>query len=569
MQGLTLRSWVWGLLLALVMCSANTVLTLKVGIIEEGAVVTLLLFMIAMMIGRALFKADKVTKSEAVMVATMGSAGGSLAFIANFFAALHLAGEPMSLMQMMIFPIVTSAVGLVLAIPMRQLFVVTEPLPWPTAKVVVSAIDSVVDVEDSMQPRILGLFAILATVYVIWSEGGMMGFPTISSIGLLGLGQFGFGIAWSPFILGAGYLIGLRVGWGFMVGALVLVGMAPFLPAEIQGSPHKFIWPGVMALVTCGVTDLLLNGRTIIRALKSLSPRNMRELESQDQIMSSKKLFALVGITILTAAIVLHIFFDIPWYMGIVGFLLGAIVFNMIATRAAGETAFNPVRVMGVMLQGAFAFMGGTSVATNLTGAGVASGAIGQTGVLTQDTAFGRHFKVPAKWQVLSQAAVLLPISMIVAVVYWLVTNAWEMGSSDLPAPIAIMWESMAKVFSGEQEFTQLEIYAMWIGGIAGVILALIDKVAKTFIGKATKNEEKSLWRFWPHSLGITLGMILPIPYDVAFFVGAIFLCYILPKTLKTDDDTLNTLAAAGIIGSGIGSLIVAILVVTGLIGGH
>jgi hypothetical protein len=70
----------------------------------------------------------------------------------------------------------------------------------------------------------------------------------------------------------------------------------------------------------------------------------------------------------------------------------------------------------------------------------------------------------------------------------------------------------------------------------------------------------KTLWRLSPHSLGITLAMVMPIYYDVSFFIGGLLLCIILPKVLKTDDDTLNTLAAAGIIGEGVGSLGVAIL---------
>lgn len=63
--------------------------------------------------------------------------------------------------------------------------------------------------------------------------------------------------------------------------------------------------------------------------------------------------------------------------------------------------------------------------------------------------------------------------------------------------------------------------------------------------------------------------MILPVCYDVSFFVGAVVLCWLLPKVLKTDDDTLNSLAAAGIVGEGVGGLFVAILVALGVLGGH
>jgi uncharacterized oligopeptide transporter (OPT) family protein len=478
-----------------------------------------------------------------------------------------MAGEPMTWAQMAIFPIVTSAVGLVLAIPMRQLFIVTEPLPWPTGRVAVAAIDAVVDVEDSIQPRILGFFGGMAILYVILSAG-VGWFPEVSKITIFGLSSYGVGIAWSPFILGAGYLIGMRVGWGFLVGAIVLAVMAHFLPDELKATPHKYIWPGVMALVTCGLTGLALNHKSIVNAIKSLSPSKMMQMDKADQIVSAKTLVVLLITVFVLAILVLSLVFGVPWYMALIGFLIGAVLFNLIATRAAGETAFNPIRVMGVMLQGIFALMGGTGVGTNLTGAGVAAGSIGQTGVLVQDTYFGRHFRVPAKMQVLGQLLVLLPASLAIAGVYALVTNTYTVGSAQLPSPIAIMWATMAEVFSGKVQFPPFAVESMWIGGITGIFLALIDAVASKHIKAAAKMERKSYWRFWPHSLGITLAMILPIAYDIAFFVGAVFLCWILPKVLKTDEDTLNSLAAAGIVGEGVGGLIVAILTVLGVFGG-
>jgi uncharacterized oligopeptide transporter (OPT) family protein len=557
-QGVTLRSWVWGFILALVMCSVNTFLTLKVGIIEEGAVVTFLIFMIFTKI----FSKTEVTKAEAVMVATMGSAGGSLSFIANFFAALSLAGSPLVWWEMALFSITTSVVGLILAIPMRQLFVVKDPLPWPTAKVAISAIDAVVDVEDSMQPRILGFFGIAAILYV-FASAGLHWFPEVSLIAAFGLSSYGVGIAWSPFILGAGYLIGLRVGWGFLVGGFVLLGMGLFIPNI--GAPHKFIWPGVMALVTCGLTGLVLNWRTIVGALKSLT--RMTEVDKSDQIVSGRTLIFLLIFAVIFALVILTGVFKVAAPVVIVGLAIGGIVFNIIATRAAGETAFNPVRVMGVMLQGVFAAMGSSAPAANLIGAGAAAGSIGQTGVLTQDTFFGRHFKVPAKIQFLGQAVVLIPIALVCAFVYQLVSNTYVIGSDSLPSPVAVMWAAMADIFGGKAEFPQYAIGAMWIGGIGGIVLAVLDQVAAKNIRKARTEEAKTLWNFWPHSLGITLGMILPIFYDVSFFVGAVVLCLILPKVLKTDDDTLNSLAAAGIVGEGVGGLLVAILIAAGILG--
>ncbi len=560
--GATVRSWIWGAALALVMCSVNTFLTLKVGIIEEGIVVTFLIFMI----GTTLFKRARPTKEEAVLVSTMGSAGGSLSFIANFYAACALAGTPLTWYQLILLPIVTSLVGFVLAIPMRQLFVVAEPLPWPNSKVAIKAFDSILDDEDSDQPRILLFFGVMALLYVLFSQG-IKWFPTYSFVALFGLKAYGVGIAWSPFILGAGYLIGMRVGWGFFIGGVTLAVMAPHLPDKFTGAPHRYIWPGVMALIACGTMQLLLNLKTIIRALKSLSPKAMAEMDEKDRIMSGKNMIIVTVLALLLGTIVLQFGFNVPWYLSIIGFVVGGIVFNLIATRAYGETAFNPVRVMGVMLQGVFSWFGGSGVATNLVGAGVASGAIGQSSILVQDTHYGRHYKVPVKTQVLGQLLVLIPIAVVCAGVYYLLSQTYTVGGTALPSPIAIIWSTMAKIFAGKASYDPFAYEAMWIGGGVGVLLALVDWFAVKRIKLAAVNEGKSLWRFWPHSLGITLALILPIVYNMAFFVGAVFLCWILPKVLRTKDETLNTLAAAGIVGEGLGGLVVAILTIAGLLG--
>lgn len=78
----TVRSVVAGFLLAVLLCGVNSYLTLSFGVIEEGPTIAALLFF-------AMFFLSKraIQTTEMVIVATMGSAGGSLGFISNFYAA--------------------------------------------------------------------------------------------------------------------------------------------------------------------------------------------------------------------------------------------------------------------------------------------------------------------------------------------------------------------------------------------------------------------------------------------------------------------------------------------------
>jgi uncharacterized oligopeptide transporter (OPT) family protein len=546
--------------MAVVMCGVNSYLTLKVGVIEEGFVVTFLLFFIGVQILRLFARQGVITEAEATIVGTMGSAGGSLAFIANVFAALKMAGHDLTWWQMSVFAILVSLGGLLMAVPFRLLYIVKEPLPWPTGKVAESSIKAVLSGMDSIQPKVLAVGATVAFAYIFGI--GLGWFPEMTMLPL-GLGSLGVGLAWSPFILGAGYLIGLRVGWGFGVGAIILALMAPHLDM----APHKYVWPGVMALLTCGLTGLLLKWKTIKSAMTSLSPHGLLEVSEEDKVFSSRALKWLVIIVFIVTVVGLKVAFHINILVSSCGLVVAYTILNAIATRATGETAFNPVRVMGVILMALFAVLGLNDSWSTLIGAGIAAAGIGATSLLVQDNYVGRAFNVPAKQQLLSQAVVLPLTACVCAWVFILADNTYGVGSEKLPAAVAMLWSSVAKIFAGETQLPAFAKEAMAIGAVSGVVLALLDEVAGRKIKSARSTGKSSLWRFMPHSLGITLGLLLPIPYDLAFFVGAVVLCWLMPK-FKVSDEALTGVAAAGIVGEGTSNLVVAILTAFGVLGG-
>jgi uncharacterized oligopeptide transporter (OPT) family protein len=137
--GLTWRSTATGFALAIVLCFMNSYLTLSFGVIEEGPTIAALFFF-------AIFFVSKlpITTTEMVIVASMGSAGGSLGFISNFFAAKAMTGTPYTIFEMTAFGVISSLVGLVMVIPLRQLLVIREQLPWPGAKATAGVIKALV-----------------------------------------------------------------------------------------------------------------------------------------------------------------------------------------------------------------------------------------------------------------------------------------------------------------------------------------------------------------------------------------------------------------------------------------
>lgn len=554
MQRPSTRALIAGFLCAVFLCGINSYLTLSFGVIEEGPTIAALFFFAFFVLSKT-----AITQHELAIVATMGSAGGSLGFISNFFAARAMVGAPYTFWEMAGFSVVTSLLGLAFVIPLRDLLILREDLPWPGSRAVVGVIEALTGGADRKQPLYLLAAALLATTYVVLNdEGGFGLFPAETPIPLFGLAAYGAAIGWSPFALGGAYLMGFRTCVGFFAGGVLLLIMAPHLPAP--DAPHRYVWPGIGFLLASGLTTLAINWRVVAAALRSLvalgGPRE--DVSSADVILGGRgylKLVALaLGVTCLYGVAIM----GLNLILVVVMIVLGGLVQNIIATRAQAQTAFNPARVMGVLLAGASAAAGAPNAATSLTGAGFVAGSGAQAGNLTGDLAYGRWLKVPARWQFWSQALTILPCALVAAWVFDKIqaTTPLALEGGALPAPVAKVWAATALIFEDPSKMPPFALEAMGIAAAAGVIYVLLERLP-------------ALERFLPSSTGIGLGLVLPVAYDFAFFLGGVVLWLVLGRLAKVKELTLTTIAVGCIVAEGIGGVLKPVLAVAGILGGH
>jgi len=578
---LTPRSLIAGGLFGTFMCAVNTYLTLRFGIIEEGPMIAAIFFfsavyfaaVFARVIGRWMESLSRamstvevrpVTTAEMVLVATMGSAGGSLAFIANFFAAKAMTSDPYTTVEMFLFALVSGTIGVLSVIVFRHLLVVRDEqlpadrrLPWIGAKAVKGVIDPFLTRSDPRQPRYLAIFTTAAALYVLLNTSGFGVLPEQIEIGAFGLSAFGAGVLVAPFALGSAFFMGSRTVAGFFLGGVTLVAIAPLLPPDIRSSPHQYLWPGVMFLVTSGLTGLLVRWRVIVDTFTSLGRNGAATVADDDPIMGSRAavLFALAAITFSVSILVFV--FELPLLIVIVMIIVGGGVLNLIAARAYAQTYFNPVRVMGVLLQGISASLGGSSVGTNLTASGFIAGSGTQSSNLTCDTVYGRQYGVPSRWQFWAQAVTVVTAAAASALTFAFInrTTPLSFSSEALAAPAAKMWAVIGLLFDphSNRELPPFAVEAMIIGGVLGVLWALLE-------------ESDRLRRFVPGSIGFGMGLVISPSIDFAFFAGGIIMLFILRRVCKVSDDTLSTLAIAGIVGEGIGGLLQGVLKAIGVI---
>jgi uncharacterized oligopeptide transporter (OPT) family protein len=544
----TWRSVIGGFFAAVLLCAMNSYLTLSFGVIEEGPTIAALFFFAALV-----FVRKTITTTEMVVVATMGSAGGSLGFIANFYAAQAMNGAPFSVLDMTLFGVATSLVGMAMVIPLRQLLVLREQLPWPGSRAVEGVIRTLVEHGDPRQAAILVASFAALTLFVVGNTDDGFGLWPDAIALPFGLAAVGGVIALAPFAIGGAYLMGMRTCVGFLVGALLLMVGKPYMPIPAEASPHTYYWPGLGFLVGSGLTVLAIGWRTVVGAFRSMLALGGKT-DDDDPIMTGRAFLVFSAIAFAVCAAVLNVRFAINFFLVVVLVLVGGLIQNIIATRAAAQAAFNPARVMGILLQGVTTTFGGSAAHVNLTGAGFVAGSGAQAGNLTGDMMYGRWLRVPSRWQFWLQSITIVPCAIVSALMFdWIRTT--KDIEKDMPAPVAKMWAASARVF--DQGLEALPAGAGWAlvaGVVAGCIYALLEHPPR-------------LRRFLPGGIGLGLGLVLSPALGLAFFLGGFLFFVVLGRGFKISVTTLTTVAIASIVAEGIGGVAKPILVLLGVLG--
>jgi uncharacterized oligopeptide transporter (OPT) family protein len=546
-HGLTARSIVSGGVLAILLCFMNSYLTLSFGVIEEGPTIAALFFFAVFFMSKL-----RITPTEMVVVASMGSAGGSLGFISNFFAAKAMIGVPYTLFEMTAFGVISSLVGLVMVVPLRQLLVIREQLPWPGAKATAGVITALVEEGDPRQPKILLVTTLsMMAVVILNTDGGYGLLPEETRLPLIGV--VGGAIAWSPFATAGSYLMGMRTCVGFLLGACALMVMGHLGWVPDPSAPHKFFWPGLGFLVAGGVVGILMNWRSFVDSFRSIAALG-EKTDDADPVMSGRTLIIGAAVSFVVCATVMKVFFHVSLLLTVVLVGVGGFVQNVISTRAQAITAFNPARVMGILVQGVTAAFGGRSASINLTGAGFVAGSGAQAGMMTNDFAYGRLFRVPSRWQFWLQVVTVLPCSLVAAYAFQKIADTHPMTlTSTLPAPVAKMWAASAQIFDGTYPLPPNALKGLAIGGLVGVVYVAFDSVPR-------------FAEWMPESTGVGLGLVLSVSYGLTFFLGGFLMWVVLGRWFKVKDVSLTTIAVGCIVAEGIGGVLKPLMTMAGLI---
>ena len=571
---LTVRAVVTGTLLGAVVSAMNIYFGLKTGWSIGGSLIAAIL---GFSIWNVLKPKEKFTVLETNIAQTAGSAAGSMTSTAGLLAcipALTLLGHELTITELYLWTASVAYIGVFFAVPLRRQMVLVEKLRFPTGTATANTIVAMFASGEGAlrKSRVLLIFAAGAGAFTLVKHF----FPVIEMpplekwlpvAALTVPAAYGFKLLISPMMLGAGCLIGMRVGASLFAGALVAWGLlVPMVEAQgwvsgptmnySSGARGWILWTGVAVMVADALTQLALSWRTIVNTFKGTATGSelVDSSNAKERIPNLWWLGGLGVATLVTTFAASHIF-KIPAHLTLIAIAMSSIL-AAIAVRSTGETDINPIGGMGKVTQLVFGGLAPAQMTTNLMAAGITGAGASQAGDMMQDLKTGHMLGASARKQFIAQLWGIAGGIVVCVPIYLLFTKAHGIGSEQLPAPAAMAWKAMAELLSkGLSAMPTNALYGVIGGLIFGVVCAVLSRF-------------KPDMKYLPSGLAFGIAMIIPAFYSVAMFLGTVIFVVWAKRNPKDSKELAFAVASGLIAGEGLMGVVSSIMTLLG-IGGH
>jgi putative OPT family oligopeptide transporter len=565
---LTLRAILMGAVIGVVMSLSNLYVGLKTGWSLGVAITACIL---SFSIGTAFQKAGLLRSNLSIlenncMQSTASSAGYSTGstIVGSISALLMIRGEHLPFLTLLLWTIFLAILGVMMAVPMKRQMINVEQLRFPSGVAAAQTLRSLyaAGAEATKKAKSLSVSGIVAalgsfarTNTFAWYPGmlripRMLEFPGM----IAGRRMVEWTIAWdmSLILVAAGAIIGIRVALSMLIGGLFnYVYLAPLMYEKgvikelgYRGIVAWSLWGGTATILTSGLMTFAFQWQTIGRAFSGLTRiLNTRNAETGSlaklekiEVPGSWFLVGSVAATIGVVSIQV-IGFSIHWWMGAVSVLM-TFFLAVVACRATGETDITPIGAMGKITQLFYGVVEPANVTTNLMTAGVTAGAASSSADLLTDLKSGYLLGANPRKQFLAQfLGIFVGAVVIVPAFYAIVPSANILGSDRFPAPAAQVWKGVAELLvHGLSSLHTTERWALLIGGLAGILIALLERLLPQ---KARP--------FVPSAMGLGLAFVIPFWNTLSMFAGAL-IAWILSKRAGAFAERYTIPVASGVI---------------------
>ena len=573
----TVRSVIWGLVMAFIFTASAAYLGLKIGQVFEAAIPIAILA-----VGISNLYKRKNTILENVIIQSIGAASGVIVAGAIFtIPALYILNLNASFWQVFLAALFGGFLGILFLIPLRKYFCMDQHglLPFPEATATTEVL--VAGEAGAGQAKILikasiigGLYDFAIASFALWRE--VVSTRVVPwGAALADKAKLVIKLNAGAAVMGLGYIVGLRyatiIAAGSFVSWLVLIPAIWYFGQHITGitiSPGEIpiarmsaeqIFSnyvrhiGIGGIAAAGIIGIIKNLNIIVQAfslgIKEIFSGKAGTAEAKtERTQRDLPMGIIVGGLLVTALIILVFFRALvvdSWGFALAALLVAFIIsflFTTVAARAIAIVGVNPVSGMTLMtlilasvLLVELGLSGTGGMVSALIIGGVVCTALSMAGGFITDLKIGYWLgATPAnqeRWKFLGTlvaASVVGGVILLLDKVYGFVPGPGHPNA--MPAPQANAMAAVIKILFGTGA-------APWGLYGAGIFMAIIMEI----IGVPP--------------LAFALGMYLPIELNTPVLVGGIISHLV---STRSKDESVNkarkdkgTLIASGFIAGG------------------
>jgi uncharacterized oligopeptide transporter (OPT) family protein len=577
---LTIRSGVTGFLLGGILCATNLYVGAKTGVtLGVGVTSVILAFSLFRLMSRVGLAKDFTILENNAMQSIATAAGYMTSpLISSLAAYMLVAGRVVSWWQMILWNVVISILGVLMAFPMKRRFINEEQLPFPegrAAGVVLGALYTSEEKGGLFKARILTLAAAIAGGFqFITSDGWMklVQFRLLRMDRWLGLqepwriheriDEYYYAAAakyrlWIPSILGTDVRqLGLRIGidfamlgvggiMGYHVATSVLLGalvnfavLAPIMilrgdivhPVSADGTVLPLsrgeivnqwsLWWGVSMMVVGSLVGLAGKPKVILGAFRGLFRRRDRRSGDVLRHIELPLWVSFVGVPIfgLAGAWMAHAFFGARWILALASLPL-IFVLAIIATNSMGLTSWTPQGAMAKITQFTVGAIDRTNPGTNLSVAGMTAEVAANASNLLSDIKPGYMLGAKPRQQAMGHVIGIMSGALASVPLFYLLFLGG--GGGRAPSVTSMVSDQFpfpaALQWKGVAELIAKGLRSLPASAVAAIAIAAVFAAAFEVARIATRG------RFWLSAVSIGLGVVLPPDACLGMWLGALF----------------------------------------------
>ena len=566
-----------GILLSVIMGSANVYLGLKAGMTVSASIPAAVVGMLVLRQIRA-FNNESNAGSilEANQIQTAASAGESLAAGIIFtMPALIIIGvwKEFDMILTTVIAFTGGLLGILFMIPMRQVFIVKneDNLQYPEGLACASVLEAGQEADSANSAGLIIKGALIGGAFkgLISFFGVLKG--VLEGAMLIGNRIFFFGGDISPALLAVGFIVRLNVAvlifiggfLGWLVGIPLLGQGLEYVNNPLEGASTlwstKIRYVGVGAMVVGGISSIFKVRKGLVDAIKVMRNNQKGDIENNDiKLNSNNRDIPARAINILSIIAILlvggvyyyitdniAITFVTTIIMIIMAFFFTAVASYIVGLVGNSNSPVSGMTITAVLFTGGllyiFGFSGTEGMVATLGVAAIVCCAACTSGDVCNDLKTGQIVGASPFRQQIMQIIGVAVASLVMAPIMQLLhdNTPGGIGGRELAAPQAGLFASLAEGFFGERN---LPLDMVIIGAVIGVLILIAD----SFI---SSNNNAGDFRL--HLMPIAVGMYLPFGLSTPILIGGLIAHFIL-KENNSDRDPDSVLQSGVLLSSGL-----------------